>query len=101
MPKVDPRNKVDAITHAVVNKIMCNYTARNIYGNVNSTKTFIQGTVGNVFDGRMPGGENAVWKLMVDFKMPSDKAVLGVELKKIVVYQQNCILGPVLAGKNP
>jgi hypothetical protein len=33
--------------------------------------------------------------------MPSDKAALGVELKRIAVYPQNCILGLVLASKNP
>jgi hypothetical protein len=101
MPKVDPRNKVGAVVHAVMNRVLSNHTARNIYGNVNYAKTFIQGTVVNVFDGRMPGGKNAIWKLMVNFKMPSDKAVLGVELKRIAVYLQNCILGTVPAVKNP
>jgi hypothetical protein len=101
MPKVDLRNKVGAVVHAVVNRVLSNHTARNIYSNVNYAKTFIQGTVVNVFDDRMPGGKNAIWKLMVNFKMPSDKAALGVELKRIAVYQQNCILGPVPAVENP
>jgi hypothetical protein len=101
MPKVGPRNEVGLIFHAVVNRVLSNHTARNIYGNVNYAKTFIQGTFMNVFNGCMPGGKNAIWKLMVDFKMPSDEAALGVELKRIVVYFQNCILGRVPAGKNP
>ncbi len=49
------------------------------------------------FDGRAPGGKNAVWKLMVDFE-PSDGA--KVELKRVVIHRQHCILGPVPAGKN-
>jgi hypothetical protein len=56
MPKVNPRNKVGAIVHSVMNRVLSNHTRRNIYGNVNYAKTFIQGTVVNVFDGHMPGG---------------------------------------------
>jgi hypothetical protein len=51
------------------------------------------------FDGRAPGGKNAVWKLTVDFKMPSDGA--EVELKRVDIHRQHCILGAVPAGKNP
>jgi hypothetical protein len=35
MPKVDPRNKVGAIVHAIANRVLSNPTAENIYGNVN------------------------------------------------------------------
>jgi hypothetical protein len=56
MPKVDPRNEVGAIVHAVSNRVLSNHTAKNIYGNVNYAKTFLQGTVINVFEGRTPGG---------------------------------------------
>jgi hypothetical protein len=73
MPKVDPRNKVGMIAHAVLKIVLGIHTTKNIYGNVNYGKTFIQGTIMNVFDGRKPGGKNAVWKLMVDFEMPYDK----------------------------
>jgi len=65
MPKVDPRNEVGAIVHAVSNRVLSDHTAKNIYGTVNYAKMFLQGTVVNVFDGRAPGGKNAIWKLMV------------------------------------
>jgi hypothetical protein len=41
------------------------------------------------------GGNNAVWKLTVDFVMPSDKPALGVELMRVNVHQQHCTLGLV------
>jgi hypothetical protein len=37
------------------------------------------------FNGRAPGGKNAVWKLTVDFEMPSDGA--EVELKRVDIHQ--------------
>ncbi len=44
------------------------------------------------FDGRPPGGKNAVWKLTVDFEMPSKGP--EVELKRRVdIHRQQCILG--------
>ena len=55
MPKVDPRNKVGAIVHTVSNRVLSNHTAKNIYGNVNYAKTFLQGTIMNVFEGHAPG----------------------------------------------
>ena len=45
------------------------------------------------------GGKNAVWKLTFDFEMPSDGA--EVELKRVDIHRQHCILGAVPAGKNP
>ncbi|KAL3778102.1 hypothetical protein ACHAW5_004096 [Stephanodiscus triporus] len=42
--------------------------------------TFLQGTIVGFFDGRAPGGKNAVWKLTVHFEMPSNGA--EVELKR-------------------
>jgi hypothetical protein len=102
MPKVDPRNEVGAIVHAVSNRVLSNHTAKNIYGNVNYAKTFLQGTVVNVFDGRVQGGKKAIWKLTVDdFEMHSEEPTLGVELKRVAVHWQHCTLGPVPAGKNP
>ena len=65
MPEVDPRNKVGAIIHAISNRVLSDHTAKNIYGNVNYAKTFLQGTVMNVFEEHAPGGKNAVWKLTV------------------------------------
>jgi hypothetical protein len=65
MPKVDPRNEVGAIVHAVSNRVLSDHTAKNIYGNVNYAKMFLQGTIVNVFDGRARGGKNAIWKLTV------------------------------------
>ena len=85
MPKVDPRNKVGAIVHTVSNRVLSNHTTKNIYGNVNYAKTFLQGTV--FFDGRAPGGKNAIWKLTVDFEMPSKDPALGVKLKRAAVYR--------------
>jgi hypothetical protein len=99
MPKVDPRNKVGAIVHTVSNRVLSDNTAKNIYGNVNYAKTFLQGTVINVFDRRTPGGKNAVWKLTVDSEMHSEEPTLGVELKRVAVHRQHCTLGPVPAGE--
>jgi hypothetical protein len=92
---------VGTIVHAVSNRVLSDHTAKNIYGNVNYAKTFLQGTVINVFDGRTPGGKNVVWKLTVDFEMHSEDPALGVELKRVAVHRQHCTLGPVPAGKNP
>jgi len=97
--KKDPRNEVSAIVHAVANRVLSDHTAKNIFGNVNYAKPLLQGTVVGFFDGCARGGENAVWKLTVDFEMPSDGAV--VELKRVDIHRQHCILGAVPAGKNP
>jgi hypothetical protein len=35
--------------------VLGDHTAENMYGNGNYSKTFIQGTVVNVFDGHVPG----------------------------------------------
>ena len=101
MPKVDPRSEVGAIVHAISNGVLSDHTAKNIYGNVNYATTFLQGTVVNVFDGRAPGGKNAVWKLTVDFEIASKDPALGVELKRVAGHRLHCTLGPVPAGKNP
>ncbi len=77
--KVDGRNEVGAIVHAVANRVLSDHTATNIFGNVNYSKHFLQGTVVCVFNGCVPGGKNAVWKLTVDFEMPSDNP--GSEIK--------------------
>jgi hypothetical protein len=89
--KKDLRNKVGAIVHAVANRALSDHTAKNIFGNVNYAKYFLQGTVVGFFDGRAPGGENAAWKLTVDFEMPSDGA--EDELKRVDIHRQHCILG--------
>ena len=60
--KVDGRNEVGAIVHALANRVLKEQTAKNIFGNVNYPKHFLQGTVMGVFDGCAPGGKNAVWK---------------------------------------
>ena len=65
MPKVDPRNEVGAIVHALSNRVLSNHAMKNIYGNINYAKMFLQGTVVNVFDGLAPGGKNAIWKLTI------------------------------------
>ena len=65
MPKVDPRNEVGAIVHALSNRALSNHATKNIYGNINYAKMFLQGTVVNVFDGCVPGGKNAIWKLTI------------------------------------
>jgi hypothetical protein len=100
MPKVNPRNEVGTIVHAVSNRVLSDHTAKNIDGNLNYAKMFLQGTIINVFDGRTPGG-NAVWILTVEFEMHSEDPALGVELKRVAVHRQHCTLGPVPAGKNP
>ena len=50
MPKVDPRNKVGTIVHAISNKVLSDHAAKNIYGNVKYANMFLQGTVVNFFD---------------------------------------------------
>jgi hypothetical protein len=68
MPKVDLRKEVGAIVHAVLYRVLSDHAAKNIYGSVNYAKTFLQGTIVNVFDGRAPGGKNAIWKLTVQLR---------------------------------
>ena len=99
MPKVNPKNKVGAIVHTISNRVLSDHTAKNIYGNVNYAKTFLQGTVMLFFDRRTPGMKNAIWKLTADFEMPSDKPALGVELMRVNVNCQHCTLRPVLANE--
>jgi hypothetical protein len=55
--KVNPRNEVGVIVHVVSKILPCDHTAKSNYGNVNYAKTFIQGTVLNVFDKCMAGGK--------------------------------------------
>jgi hypothetical protein len=95
-------NKVGAIIHAIANRVLGNYTAKNIIVNVNYAKNFMQGTIMKVLDGHVPrGGENPVWKLTVEFVMPSDDPDAKVEVKSVDNYQQHCTLGNVPASKNP
>ena len=54
MPKVDPRNEVGVIVHAISNRVPGDHATKNIYGNVNYAKMFLQGILVNVFDGRAP-----------------------------------------------
>ena len=85
--KKDPRNEGGAVVHAIANRVLSNHTPKIIFGNVNYSKHFLQGTVVGVFDGHAPGGKNAVWKLTVDFRMPSEDPGLKVELKIVVLHQ--------------
>ncbi len=64
MPKVDPRNEVGVIVHAVLNRVLSDHAVKNIYGNVYYAKMFLQSTITNVFDGRALGGEEC--RLEVD-----------------------------------
>jgi hypothetical protein len=66
---------VGVIVHAISNRVLGNHTAKNIYDNVKYAKTFLQGTIVNVFDGLAPGGKNAVWKF-----------ALGVGFKRVAVH---------------
>ena len=68
MPKVDPRNEVGVIVHAVLNRVLSDHAVKNIYGNVYYAKMFLQSTIMNVFDGRALGGKNVVWKLTVQLR---------------------------------
>jgi hypothetical protein len=58
--KIDGKNEVGAIAHAVANRVLSDHTAKNIFGNVNYSKHFLQGTVMGVFNGRALGGKNAI-----------------------------------------
>jgi hypothetical protein len=49
----DPRNEVGAIVHAVANRALSDHTVKNIFGNVNYVKHYLQGTVVGFFDGRV------------------------------------------------
>ncbi len=56
MPKVNPRNKVGVIVHAVLKNILGNHTMKNVSGNINYMKTFIRGNIVNVFNRHITGG---------------------------------------------
>ncbi len=58
MPKVNLRNKVSVIVHAVSKNVPGNHTAKTVYGKVNYAKTFIKGTIMNVLNGRVLGEGN-------------------------------------------
>ena len=66
-------------------EFLSNHTAKNIFGNINYSKHFLQGTVMGVFDRCAPVKKNAVWKLTVDFDMPSDDPGADVMLKRVAV----------------
>ncbi len=55
--KKDPRNKVGTTVHAIADRVLGNYAARNIFGNINHAKYFVQGTVVKVFDVHAGGKE--------------------------------------------
>jgi hypothetical protein len=99
--KKDPRDEEGVIVHALSKWAVGEHTAGNIFGNVDYNKTFMEGTVVNVFDGRATGAKNASWRLMVDFRMPSDEQGPGIESKRVEILRQHCLLGPVPAGNNP
>jgi hypothetical protein len=99
--KKDPRDEEGVIVHALSKWAVGEHTARNTFGNVDCNKTFIEGTVVNVFDGRATGAKNASWRLMVNFRMPSDEQGPGIESKRVKILRQHCLLGPVPAGMNP
>jgi hypothetical protein len=100
--KKDPRDKEGVIVHALSKWAVVEHTARNIFGNVDYyNKTFMEGTVVNVFDGHATRAKNASWRLMVDFCMPSDEQRPGIKSKRVEILFQHCLLGPVPAGKNP
>jgi hypothetical protein len=61
MQKVDPRNKLGVVVHTVSKKFLGNHTANNVYQNVNYAKTFIQGTIVSIFDGRACVCVEAAW----------------------------------------
>ena len=71
MQKVEPRNKLGAIVHAVLDRVLSNHAVKNIYVNVNYVKTFLQGTAMHVFEGFAPGVMNALWKL-TDLRLESN-----------------------------
>jgi hypothetical protein len=97
----NPRDKEGAIVHALTKWALGEHTAKNIVGNVDYNKMFIQGTIVNVFDGCKPNGKNAVWVLRVNFMLPSDDPIGTVELKRVEIHRQHCIPGPVPARNNP
>jgi hypothetical protein len=47
---------VGAIVHTIANRALSDHTVKNIFGNVNYVKHYLQGTVVGFFDGRAPGG---------------------------------------------
>ena len=99
--KKNPRDKEDSIVHALAKWVLGKHTAKNIFGNIDYNKTFIEGTVINVFDRHKPNGKNAVWVVRVDFMLPSDDPMAVAKLKRAEIHRQHCIPGPVLTGKNP
>ena len=74
---------------------------KNIFGPVDYMKTYVQGIVVAAFDGRQSKGKNTVWMLWVNFEMPSDDPDVKVIVKVTEINHNHCILGWVLAGKDP
>ena len=95
--KKDPnqRDKEGVIVHALTltKWALGEHTTKNIFGNVDYNKTFIQGIIVNVFDGHKPNGKNAVWVSRVNFMLPSDDPIGMVELKKVEIHRQHCMTG--------
>jgi hypothetical protein len=99
MPKVDPRNEVGAIVHTVLNRVLSDHTAKNIYGNVYYAKMFLQGTITNVFDGRTPGGGNAIWKLTVRLRDALQRTCTWSRIEEGRCPSTALTLGPVPFGE--
>ncbi len=80
------RINVGVIVHAVSKIVLGNHMVKSIYGYENTAKTFIQGTImKNVLDRHVLEEKKAIWKLTVDFEMPSDKTALGVNVNNLLV----------------
>jgi hypothetical protein len=53
------------------------------------------------YDGRKAGAKNTLWKLTVNFLMPSGELDYKVEIRRVEILRQHCTHGPIPVGANP
>jgi len=101
MLMVDLRNVVGETIHALVNRVLANHIAKTIHGNTNWCKYLTEGTVLIAYNGRKAGAKNTLWKLTLNFLMPSEEPDSEVEIWRVEILRQHCTLGPIPVGANP
>ncbi len=101
MLTVDLRNVVGETIHALVNRVLGNRIAKTIHGNTNWCKYLTEGTVLIAYNGRKAGAKNTLWKLTLNFLMPSEEPDSEVEIWRVEILWQHCTLGPIPVGANP
>jgi hypothetical protein len=95
--EVDPKERCGAVVHATANRVLGDKPAKNIYGNVNYCKHFLQGIVEEAVDRRKEGGKVPVIYLKAKWTVPGGAYPNG---KIAVVYKNSVILGPIPEDAN-